>query len=67
MGTVRFFDHACGFGFIENDADGTDVYVHISAVEQSGLRGLIKGQRMIYDIVTDGRSGRTAAAFLRCL
>ena len=67
IGTLKFYDTACGFGLIELDAGGTDVYVDVSALRQSGLGEIVEGQRLIFDLVTDSRTGRRAAAFLRLL
>jgi len=65
QGTVKWFNATKGFGFITPDAGGADVFVHISAVERSGLMGLSDGQKVTYDVVADRRSGRTAAENLR--
>ncbi|OJT98077.1 cold-shock protein [Metarhizobium album] len=60
-GTVKWFNSTKGFGFIQPDNGGTDVFVHISAVERSGIRNLIEGQKLRYDIVQDRRSGKNSA------
>lgn len=60
-GTVKFFDATKGFGFIAPDEGGTDVFVHISAVERSGMRTLTEGQKVSFDVVRDKRSGKNAA------
>ncbi len=60
-GTVKWFNAQKGFGFIQPDAGGTDVFVHISAVERAGLNGLNEGQKVSYEIVADRRSGKSAA------
>lgn len=60
-GTVKWFNETKGFGFIQPDAGGTDVFVHISAVQRSGLRGLNEGQKISYERVTDRRSGKVSA------
>jgi len=65
VGKVRWFDARKGFGFIEPEAGGKDVFVHISAVERAGLSSLAEGQRVSYD-VTDQR-GKPAAENLRTL
>jgi CspA family cold shock protein len=62
-GTVKWFNSQKGFGFIQPDAGGPDVFVHISAVERAGLRGLNEGQKISYDIVTE--KGRNSAANLQ--
>ena len=54
-GTVKFFNGAKGFGFITPDSGGTDVFVHISAVERSGLSGLVDGQKVEFDTEPDPR------------
>jgi cold shock protein len=64
-GTVKWFNSQKGFGFIEPDQGGPDVFVHISAVERSGLRGLNEGQKVSYELVQDKRSGKTSAGELR--
>lgn len=58
-GTVKFFNATKGFGFIVQDAGGPDVFVHISAVERAGLRSLVEGQKVRFDIVQD--RGKSAA------
>lgn len=63
-GTVKFFNEAKGFGFIQPEDGGQDAFVHISAVERSGMRGLNEGQRITYDLEED-RRGKMAAANLR--
>ncbi len=62
-GTVKFFDAAKGYGFITNEAGGKDAFVHISAVEASGMRTLEKEQRLTYEL-EDDRRGRTSAVNL---
>ena len=64
-GNGRWFDATQGFGFIQPDAGGEDVFVHASAVERTGLRDLREGQRVSSDIERDDRSGKAAAAILR--
>jgi cold shock protein len=60
LGTVKWFNGQKGFGFIQPDDGGQDVFVHISAVERAGLRGLAEGQRITYELVSD-RNGKTSA------
>ncbi|GGK23633.1 cold-shock protein [Salinarimonas ramus] len=60
-GTVKWFNATKGFGFIQPDEGGADVFVHISAVERAGLRGLNEGQKISYEIVADRRTGKSAA------
>jgi cold shock protein len=64
-GTVKWFNSTKGFGFIQPDEGSTDVFVHISAVERSGMRELREGQKISYDIVRDNRSGKSSADNLR--
>ena len=63
-GTVKWFNGANGFGFIEPDKGGKDVFVHISAVEKAGLSTLNGGSKISYDEMI-GKSGRTSAENLR--
>src|SRR4029434_805753 len=63
-GTVKFFNESKGFGFIQPDDGGHDAFVHISAVEQAGLRTLNKDQKVTYDLEQDNR-GKTKAANLQ--
>jgi cold shock protein len=60
-GIVKWFNAQKGFGFIQPDAGGADIFVHISAVERAGLRGLAEGQKISYEIVVDNRSGKSSA------
>jgi CspA family cold shock protein len=64
-GTVKWFNEQKGYGFIQPDQGGKDVFVHISAVERSGMRGLAEGQKVSYDVEADRRSGKESAANLR--
>ena len=64
-GKVKWFNTTKGFGFIQPDDGGQDVFVHISAVEQAGLRGLNEGQTVAYELEQDRRSGKTSATNLR--
>jgi CspA family cold shock protein len=66
-GTVKWFNSQKGFGFIQPDQGGTDVFVHVSAVERAGLRGLDEGQKVSYELVQDKRSGKSSADELRTL
>jgi CspA family cold shock protein len=66
-GTVKWFNSQKGFGFIEPDQGGPDVFVHISAVERSGLRDLNEGQKVSFELVQDKRSGKTSAGELRAI
>ncbi|GLK67774.1 cold-shock protein [Hansschlegelia plantiphila] len=60
-GTVKWFNAQKGFGFIAPDEGGADAFVHISAVERSGLSELREGQKVSYEIVRDQRSGKSSA------
>ncbi len=64
-GTVKWFNATKGFGFIQPDDGGKDVFVHVSAVERAGLRDLNEGQKLAYDIVADKRTGRSSACNLK--
>ena len=64
-GTVKFFNAQKGFGFIVQDGGGPDVFVHISAVERAGMSSLVEGQKLRFDIETDPRKGKSAAANLQ--
>jgi len=65
MGTVKWFNSAKGFGFIQPDDGGKDAFVHISAVERAGLNHLVEGQKIEFDLVSDQRSGKLSAANLK--
>jgi cold shock protein len=64
-GTVKWFNEQKGYGFIQPDDGGRDVFVHISAVERSGMRGLAEGQKVAYELQADRRTGKESAANLR--
>jgi cold shock protein len=64
-GTVKWFNATKGYGFIQPEAGGPDVFVHISAVERAGLRGLNEGQKVTYELEQDKRSGKMAAGSLQ--
>jgi len=64
-GVVKWFNTVKGFGFIQPDDGGSDVFVHISAVERSGLGSLNEGQALSYDLEQDRRTGKVAATNLR--
>jgi cold shock protein len=66
-GTVKWFNTEKGYGFIQPDAGGKDVFVHISAVERAGLRSLNEGQKVEYQEERDQRSGKTSAGTLVAL
>jgi CspA family cold shock protein len=62
-GTVKWFNNQKGFGFIQPESGGSDVFVHISAVERAGMSTLNEGQRVSYDVVNE--RGKSAAANLK--
>ena len=64
-GTVKLFNSQRGYGFIAPEGGDADVFVHISAVEQAGMRTLHEGQRVSFDLVTDQRRGKTSAQNLK--
>jgi cold shock protein len=65
QGTVKWFNATKGFGFIQPDDGGKDVFVHISAVERAGMHSLNEGQKISYDIVADRRTGKSSADNLK--
>jgi cold shock protein len=64
-GTVKWFNATKGYGFIQPDNGSKDVFVHISAVEAAGLRGLVDGQKVSFDEQADKRSGKMSAVNLK--
>jgi CspA family cold shock protein len=64
IGTVKWFNSQKGFGFIQPDTGGPDVFVHISAVERAGMSTLNEGQKVSFEIEKDKRSGKSAAGQL---
>ncbi|MGA0546310.1 cold-shock protein [Brevundimonas sp. VNH65] len=64
-GTVKWFNATKGYGFIQPDDGGKDVFVHISAVEAAGLRGLNDNQKVSYELERDRRSGKESAGQLK--
>jgi CspA family cold shock protein len=63
IGTVKWFNNAKGFGFIQPQEGGKDVFVHISAVERAGMSSLVEGQRLSFEVQTE--RGRSAAVNLK--
>ena len=61
VGTVKWFNATKGFGFIQPDDGGADVFVHISAVERAGMRDIVEGQKLGYEMVRDNKSGKMSA------
>ena len=66
-GIVKFFNETKGFGFIQPDDGGADVFVHVSAVEQAGMRGLNEGQKISYEVQPDRRTGKSSATNLQAV
>jgi cold shock protein len=66
-GTVKWFNVQKGFGFIAPDNGGSDAFVHISAVERSGLGDLREGQKVSYELVADRKSGKMSAESLKIM
>jgi len=66
-GTVKWFNGTKGFGFIQPDNGGADVFVHISAVERAGLGSLNEGQKVSFELEQDRRSGKTSAGQLQAV
>jgi cold shock protein len=66
-GTVKWFNAQKGFGFIQPDDGGKDVFVHISAVERAGLSTLSEGQKVSYELTQDRRTGKSSADVLKSL
>ena len=64
-GTVKWFNATKGYGFIQPDDGGKDVFVHITAVEAAGLRGLDENQKVSYELERDKRSGKESAGQLQ--
>jgi cold shock protein len=67
QGTVKFFDGQRGFGFIQPDDGGKDVFVHISAVERAGMRALNEGQKIAFDVVANRKTGKSSADNLQAV
>jgi cold shock protein len=64
-GTVKWYNDQKGYGFIQPDNGGKDVFVHVTALERAGLRGLAEGQKVSYDVEADRRSGKESATNLK--
>jgi CspA family cold shock protein len=60
-GTVKWFNSQKGYGFIQPQSGGPDVFVHISAVERAGLNSLNEGQKVSYEVIADKRTGKSSA------
>jgi CspA family cold shock protein len=64
-GTVKFYNSARGFGFIQPDDGGEDVFVHVTALERAGMHDLVEGQKVSFDVEADRRTGKTTATNIR--
>ncbi|KQY44183.1 MULTISPECIES: cold-shock protein [Rhizobium/Agrobacterium group] len=64
-GTVKWFNSTKGFGFIQPDNGGEDAFVHVSAVERAGMREIVEGQKLSYELERDKKSGKMSATNLQ--
>ena len=64
-GVVKWYNSQKGYGFIQPDNGGKDVFVHVSALERAGLHGLVEGQKVSFEIQTDRRTGKSSAVNLQ--
>jgi cold shock protein len=67
QGTVKWFNGQKGYGFIEPDDGGKDVFVHISAVERAGMQGLNEGQKVSFEVIANRKTGKASAENLRAV
>ena len=65
MGVVKWYNSQKGYGFIQPDDGGKDVFVHVSALERAGLGGLVEGQKVSFEIHVDRRTGKASAGNLQ--
>ncbi|MGE0697999.1 MAG: cold-shock protein [Hyphomicrobiaceae bacterium] len=65
VGTVKFYNEQKGYGFIQPDDGGKDVFVHASALERAGMRALVEGQKVSFDTQEDRRSGKMAVGTIQ--
>jgi CspA family cold shock protein len=66
-GVVKWYNSQKGYGFIQPDDGDKDVFVHVTALERAGLRGLVEGQKVSFEIQTDRRTGKSSAANLQLI
>ncbi|MFC1457961.1 cold-shock protein [Microvirga arabica] len=64
-GTVKWYNETKGYGFIQPDTGGKDVFVHATALERAGMRGLAEGQKISYEVESDRRTGKESATNLQ--
>lgn len=64
-GTVKWFNSQKGFGFIQPEDGGKDVFVHVSAIERAGIPTLLEGQKVSFEVMVDKRSGKFSADMLK--
>jgi CspA family cold shock protein len=64
-GKVKFYNAQKGYGFIQPDDGGKDIFVHASALERAGMPGLVEGQKVSFDTEVDSRSGKTSVRSIR--
>ncbi|MEX0759530.1 MAG: cold-shock protein [Tistlia sp.] len=67
VGTVKWFNATKGYGFIQPDSGGPDVFVHVSAVERAGMGSLNEGQKVSYEVQVDPRRGKSSAENLKAV
>ena len=67
IGTVKFFNTSKGFGFIAPEGGGKDVFVHATALERAGIRGLVEGQKVSFDTQEDRRTGKIAVGTIQAM
>jgi cold shock protein len=66
-GTLKFYNGQKGFGFIQPDGGGKDVFVHATALERAGMTGLVEGQKVAFDTQEDRRTGKTAVGNIKAV
>jgi cold shock protein len=65
VGTVKFYNDQKGFGFIQPDDGSKDVFVHATALERAGMRGLVEGQKVAFETAEDRRTGKIAVSTIK--